>query len=368
MTKTELHTHLMGMLSAEGFLNFLASFDYEMPLLGNGEINFESSKTERIPVKKLMGYDKVIEQISIKYGNKVSYGNLEKLYYVRSMLLKDLIAILNKDNDEDNKVKVYSKYLEESLKELIAQKVEYVEISFSNAKVIDEIMNNINPNITKNIKCKFLVSTDRSNVEKEFKKSARCLENLVNKGCSVGFDIMGSEIPLTALDLDKNSKLGFYKKLIPLVETLHKLKHTTLRIHSGETYMSDGNTEKILHILEDVENDLGISLPPPFIRIGHGVHFRKDDEYIRLLQKFKCIVEINATSNYALSNINKYYELPYNYYLNNGIPIVISSDGHGLYDTTKQKEDSIASAIATKENNEIIEYIDSHIADIKKNR
>ncbi len=368
MTKTELHTHLMGMLSAKEFLNLLASFDYKVPLAHDGEINFESSKVSRVPAKELIGYNKVIEQVSIKNGNKVNYGNLEKLYYVRSMLLKDLIAILNKDSDEDNKVKVYSKYLEESLKELIYQKVEYVEISFSNAKLIDEIMNNIDSNITKNIKCKFLVSTNRSNVEKEFKKSAKSLENLVNKGYSVGFDIMGSEIPLTDLDLDRNSKFGFYKKLIPIVETLHKLENTTLRIHSGETYMSDGNTEKILHILEDVESDLGISLPPPFIRIGHGVHFRRNDEYIRLLQKFKCIVEINATSNYSLGNINKYYELPYNYYLNNGIPIVISSDGHGLYDTTKQNEDSIASAIATKENKEIIEYIDSFIADIKKNR
>lgn len=368
MTRTELHTHLMGMLSADRFLNLLANFDYALPLQYDGKINFESNKVIRIPARELIGYDNIIDQISIKNGNRVSYNDLNEFYYIRSMLLKDLISELNKENNGDSKVMVYRAYLEESLIELINQKVEYVEISFSNIKLIDQIMEYINPNIADKIKCKFLASTDRSSVAKEFRKSARNLESLVEKGYSVGFDIMGSETPLTNLDLDKSSKFGLYQKILPLIETLHNLEHTTLRIHSGETPMSDGNTEKVLHILEDIERKLGITIPPPSIRIGHGVHFNRSDEYISLLKKFKCIVEINASSNYALGNIKNYYELPYNYYLNNNIPVVIASDGHGLYDTTKSEEDSIASFVATKKNDKLIELIDCYILDKKKSR
>ena len=82
------------------------------------------------------------------------------------------------------------------------------------------------------------------------------------------------------------------------------------------------------------------------------------------MKKFKCIVEINASSNYALDNIDEYSDIPYNYYLDNGIPIVISSDGHGLYDTSKQEEDKIASSIVKKDNQNKIEEFDKKI--IKK--
>ena len=123
----------------------------------------------------------------------------------------------------------------------------------------------------------------------------------------------------------------------------------------------------MLHILENIETQLNIIIPPPEIRIGHGVYFNSSSyEYLRLLKKFGCIVEINASSNYALGNIRNYLQLPYNYYLNHGIPVVISSDGHGLYDTEKSIEDNIASTIATKNNIVSIANIDNYLLKKKK--
>ena len=77
-----------------------------------------------------------------------------------------------------------------------------------------------------------------------------------------------------------------------------------------------------------------IVIPPPEIRIGHGLYFDGSKEYIDLLKKFKCIIEINATSNLKLSNVESLEKMPYNFYLSHGIPVVICTDGHGIYLTT----------------------------------
>lgn len=88
-------------------------------------------------------------------------------------------------------------------------------------------------------------------------------------------------------------------------------------------------------------------LPPPEIRIGHGIYFDKNNvNYVRMLQELGAIIEINASSNFALGNIDEYNTLPYDHYLKNGIPTVISTDGHGLYDTSLKVEDYIASKVS----------------------
>lgn len=360
-TKTELHTHLMGMLSSKELIKLLAGLDYEFPINGRGEIDFESSKVRRIPAKELIGNSYIIEQLSINHGKQVGYDRLDYLYLNRNMLMADLVAFLTAKHPEvdkdDVKYAMYGIYLNECLRELVAQGVEYVEISFSNAKIIDNAFNLVRPSISKKIKCKFLLSTDRSGVAKDFRQSSRHMLNLLNNKKAIGFDIMGSETPLSDLDLDPISKYGLKQKLLPIIQTLNEFENTTLRIHSGETRNSSENTEKVLSILEDVERELKITIPPPEIRIGHGVYFRQSTEYLRLLKKFGCVVEINASSNYALDNVDDYSDIPYNYYLDNDIDIVICSDGHGMYDTTKDVEDIIADSNVKDENkNRVIEF------------
>ena len=39
-----------------------------------------------------------------------------------------------------------------------------------------------------------------------------------------------------------------------------------------------------------------------------------------------------------MKNVDSYDQIPYKFYLDNDIPIVISTDGHGMYDTTIRKE------------------------------
>ncbi len=367
-TKTELHTHLMGMLSAQGFMNLLCDFNYCFPINKNGQIDFDSTAIRRISVNNFLKDKRVFDKLYIPKGKKVDYSELNEFYTFRNTLIGDLVAFVSSNTStidaQEIKYKIYAEYFNESLKELIGQGVEYVEISYSNAKIIDNIFKYADVSLLDQIKCSFLFSTDREKVAKDFRQSSRRLAELIDKGLSVGFDIMGAELPLLDSEIDENNKQGLIGKLTPLIETLNKWNNTTLRIHSGETRYSRENTQKILTLLEKIEEKLGITIPPPQIRIGHGIYFEKNQEYLRLMKKFKCIVEINASSNYALDNIDEYSDIPYNYYLDNGIPIVISSDGHGLYDTSKQEEDKIASSIVKKDNQNKIEEFDKKI--IKK--
>lgn len=367
-TKTELHTHLMGMLSAQGIIQLLSHFNYCFPMNKRGEIDFSSTSIKRENANKFVKDKQVLSKLYIPRGKKVDYSELNEFYSFRNALLGDLIDCVASSvpdiDKQEIKYRIYAEYFNESLKELIQQGVEYVEISYSNAKIIDNIFKYADENLLYKIKCSFLLSTDRDRLTRDFRKSARKLSELLEAGLSVGFDIMGAELPLLDSEVDESNPQGLIGKLTPIIETLNRWENTTLRIHSGETRYSRENTQKTLTLLEKIEEKMGITIPPPRIRIGHGIYFEKNQEYLRLMKKFKCVVEINASSNYALNNIDYYSDIPYDYYLDNGIPVVISSDGHGLYDTCKKEEDKIASKVAKKDNQNKIEDFDRNF--IKK--
>ena len=175
---------------------------------------------------------------------------------------------------------------------------------------------------------------------------------------------MGLEVPFTEADLDHNSSRSFKRKLELLFDGLFQYDNTTLRIHSGEVPNSN-NTIKTLQMINEIVEERGITIPPPEVRIGHGVHFNPTDEYINLLKKFQCVVEINASSNFGLKNIDDYQDIPYNFYLENKIPIVLTTDGHGLYDTTTKQENEIARRHTTREQYETILRIDNEILERK---
>ena len=70
----------------------------------------------------------------------------------------------------------------------------------------------------------------------------------------------------------------------------------------------------------------------PRIRIGHGVFFNDYDEEkgkqtIRLVKEMGAAIEINMSSNFLLNNINAANENPVKKYLDEGVMIVIGTDG-----------------------------------------
>ena len=362
-----------------------------------------------VNINDLLNNETVLKQLQIKHGEQVTYDELDVYYQTRTSIVTYLISILylsngkknckyndliknddikskvidyydesyddknlayimailnyvkndkgkNKEKRESISKLIYSDYLNRALQELASMGCRYVEVSYSYENMISLI--ELNPDVANKIKCKFLLSTGRDRRVKQMEESIAALKEGLRKGMIVGFDIMGQELALR--DDEKfysQSKKSYSlkRKLELLVDTLKDTKNglNTLRIHSGESKTSFGNTEWILNTLLEIKlenkhiNPTEEILPPPEIRIGHGIYFdRNNENYVRMLKELGAIIELNASSNFALGNIEEYSDLPYDYYLKNGIPIVLSTDGHGLYDTSLQIEDYIASKVS----------------------
>lgn len=374
-TKTELHTHLMGMMTAEGFVDFLSQYLDCIYWPINEPI---SNTTQTVPIASILNDKDALNSLHIPHGEQVDYFTLDDRYSTRTELLKlaahttfsKLYDMLednypNVSNEDKRKIitqqaetTVYNDYINRSLQELVNQNVKYVEISYSNPRRIASFQ--ISQNLQDKITCKFLLSTDRSRSTRNMKQSAKSLKKILTQGTSVGVDVMGQERPFSIEELDYNNSRSFQRKLEILFDELLQYDNTTLRIHSGEI-PAPNNTLITLRMIDQIATKKEIVIPPPEIRVGHGLHFNPSEDYVNLLKKFHCIVELNASSNFGLKNIKDYNEIPYSYYLENDIPVVISTDGHGLYDTTIKEEDNIAKNHTTEKEYNTILQIDSDI-------
>ena len=339
-TRTELHTHLMGMLTANEFLKLLAKY--------SKYIYWPISKTEDensiyIDSDRLINNREAIRAISIPDDEIRPYEDgLKELYRNRGELMKFVAKSFASANGLEENVAqyiIYNDYFNRSIKELIVQGVKYTEISFSDEDIIEHLK--IDDEIKDKIKYSFLLCTRRyskvgPSVQEKIKRACK-------KGDAVGFDFMGFETPIDKEELRKTGRKSWYRKIDAVLEVLRLFPNSVLRIHSGEAVGTEENSEKIFRIIDVLKKDKGYDgFPPPEFRIGHGVHYVKTDYYYNFLIKNHAIVEINGTSNIKLSNINDISELPYIDYLEHGIPIALSTDGHGAYDTKVILEDKIA--------------------------
>lgn len=410
-TRTELHTHLLSLLSADKFLILLKNY---YPIIRDVLKNPAIKDTIKLPLielynlpldelkKRLTIYDpidntqtmsdffiprrtllsvysslineypflKMLELTKHTSSSKEIQNHFFNLYFEKMLSEKDLVNGL-----------IYSEYINMSLEELITQGVKYVEISYSNLPIIQNIY--IKKEIQEKIECRFMLCTNRDNIafhfepEKKsrkerkkytFKKDAApslkaglewshqvALADTLNSNQKsiIGFDIMGQENSLRDPELsrDPNSEVSFYNKLKIILEILQEDyletgKMNTFRIHGGETPGSDDNIFYTLTMLKELAPLSPLKkIPPPEIRIGHGVYFNDTKKYFELLRSLNVIVEINSTSNIMLGNIARITDIRYKRYLEEGIPIVIATDGHGLYNTTKKNEDNNARSV-----------------------
>ena len=268
----------------------------------------------------------------------------------------------------DAKADIYVEMLIKALDTLKKQGIKYVEMCFSLPSTIIKIYERLaNYNID-GIEFKFLLSENRNadgmafreyyldNKTGKIKRNNQAVEcwlkKLIDAGYAIGFDLMGAEQEIVPNDYIKGSinNSSLYDKLEPILVMLNKYNNKDLicRLHAGEFIYNTpnldnkSNPERSLEIIDSIARNNNIVIPPPSIRIGHGIHFVKNDNYLKLLKKYKVTVEINASSNFALGNIKNIHDIPYNWYLENGIPVVLGTDGGGFYLTTPLDESNIA--------------------------
>lgn len=383
--KTELHTHLIEILPSSKFLDFIEKFNGKVKIDSEGNINFtEGTDFSVSDIKNLPNlYNNIIKQLEIPVDRVGDFNELEKKVENRTRLLLGVSDLFAKNSGYDDfneaRVLVTKILLHDSLVYLRDNNVKYVEISHSNVKVINRILETLDTEFFEHIagiNFRFLFSSSRLKSAKDFRQCGRYLEDALDMQSVVGFDLMGLESKFSDEDLNPNAKDSLYRKLSPIVLTLSKYNNTVLRLHSGEFADTEENTEQLLEIISLIEKDNQIKLPPPEIRIGHGLHITKNPKLVELLKKYNCVVEINASSNFALSNVADLSEIPYQFYIDNGIRVVLSTDGGGFYRTSPEQERFIAKTFVGAEGLDRLNETDEEIyrmkvggvVDVKKGR
>jgi adenosine deaminase CECR1 len=135
----------------------------------------------------------------------------------------------------------------------------------------------------------------------------------------VGINMVGRE------DNDK----GYPLRFLPVLRELrHKYPDINLSIHAGEV------DEPNYHVRDTLL--LGAQ------RIGHGVNLITDPQTMVLMRNGPYLVEINLISNLLLEYVNDYSQHPFPEYLRVGIPVALSTDDRGMWDSNMSDEFYVA--------------------------
>lgn len=135
----------------------------------------------------------------------------------------------------------------------------------------------------------------------------------------VGINMVGRE------DDDKGYPLRF---LPTLRELRHHYPDINLAIHAGEV------DEPNAHVRDTLL--LGAK------RIGHGVNLLTDPDTMLLMRNGPYLVEINLISNLLLEYVKDYSQHPFPEYLRIGIPVALSTDDRGMWDSNLTDEYFVA--------------------------
>lgn len=155
-------------------------------------------------------------------------------------------------------------------------------------------------------------------------KAEKILTNLyefvdVNRDLYVGINFVGRE------DNDKGHPLRFLQTLRDL-----RKKHPaiSLSIHAGEVDEPNKHVRNTLLLGAD--------------RIGHGLNLITDPDTMLLMRHNRYLVEINLISNLLLEYIDDYSQHPFPEYLRTGIPVALSTDDRGMWDSNLTDEFFVA--------------------------
>jgi len=126
-------------------------------------------------------------------------------------------------------------------------------------------------------------------------------------------------------DNDKGHPARFLPTLRELRQQYNGVR---LSIHAGEVDEPNEHVRDTLLLGAD--------------RIGHGLNLISDDDTMLLMRHGPYLVEINLISNLLLEYVNDYSEHPFPEYLRTGIPVALSSDDRGMWESTMTDEFFVA--------------------------
>ena len=135
----------------------------------------------------------------------------------------------------------------------------------------------------------------------------------------VGVNMVGRE------DNDK----GYPLRFLPVLRELrHKYPEINLSIHAGE--------------VDEPNSHIRDTLLLGAMRIGHGVNLITQPDAMLMMRNGPYMVEINLISNLLLEYVSDYSQHPFPEYLRTGIPVALSTDDRGMWDSNMTDEFYVA--------------------------
>jgi adenosine deaminase CECR1 len=122
---------------------------------------------------------------------------------------------------------------------------------------------------------------------------------------------------------------GYPLRFLPVLRELrHHYPDINLSIHAGET--------------DEPDNHIRDTLLLGAQRIGHGVNLIRDPETMIRMRYGPFMVEINLISNLLLEYVDDFSQHPFPEYLRTGIPVALSTDDRGMWDSNLSDEFYVA--------------------------
>ena len=140
-----------------------------------------------------------------------------------------------------------------------------------------------------------------------------------NSDLFVAVNMVGRE------DNDKGYPLRF---LPTLRELRREYSDVKLSIHAGEVDEPNEHVRDTLLLGAD--------------RIGHGINLISDGDTLLLMRHGPYLVEINLISNLLLNYVEDYAQHPFPEYLRTGIPVALSTDDRGMWESNITDEFFVA--------------------------
>jgi len=151
------------------------------------------------------------------------------------------------------------------------------------------------------------------------------------QGLKDAYRFVADNEPYVAVNMvgrEDNDK-GYPLRFLPTLRALrHEYNNVRLSIHAGEVDEPNDHIRDTLLLGAD--------------RIGHGLNLITDTDTMRLMRHGPYMVEINLISNLMLEYYTDYSQHPFPEYLRVGIPVALSTDDRGMWDSTMTDEFYVA--------------------------
>jgi ADP-ribose pyrophosphatase YjhB (NUDIX family)/adenosine deaminase len=316
---TDLHTHFAGCVTAKDLIDIgiehrvvyekahLESFGIQMT--GEGPFAIQD-----LPTRALKN---LTRSLHVPMDHQLTYGSMQSIYRGRRPITKNLEAFIP--------------LCERIAEDYAEMGIRYAELSLfdiTESKRIAAVHEHF-PEIERRtgVRLRFLAAMNRHD---DLEWDLDYLDRIKQLGRSpyiVGVDFMGHET---------NSTRAF----LPVIEAVASWAHSArpgfvIRVHAGE---NPAHPENVRVAAEAVA---GYNVQ---LRIGHGL-YGVDQRTLAKIAEVNGIVEFNLNSNFALNNIQMTDDAPLRKYLDQGIPVVLATDGYGIY-CTSGKHEARAAALA----------------------